>query len=147
MQILKIALLSVFVSQNAFSLRHQHPKICTRDINPWGHPSKCSCPQQNYRYNPRIGLCVHQDDQNEKQVTLVGVLRTQVMAIGGETTGTTLLTDNGTFDIILSRSRMERMNVKALDGKNVSVTGYVTTLTGVEIKERKAIIVMGIKDI
>lgn len=145
MNIVKFALLFLFVSQNAFSLRHQHPKICTRDINPWGHPSKCSCPEQNYRYNQRIGLCVHKDDQNEKQVSLVGVLRTHVMAIGGETSGTTLTTDSGTFDLILSRK--ERKSVKALDGKNVSVTGYVTTLTGVEIKERKAIIVMDIKDL
>ncbi len=30
---------------------------CTADINEWGHPSSCSCPE-GYTYNPETGRCV-----------------------------------------------------------------------------------------
>ncbi|RLA64803.1 MAG: hypothetical protein DRQ88_10280 [Epsilonproteobacteria bacterium] len=31
-------------------------KICTRDRNPWGHPSKCRCDQGEY-WNQVLGQC------------------------------------------------------------------------------------------
>ena len=31
--------------------------VCTRDINPCGHPSQCNC-SSSYAYNQSLGLCV-----------------------------------------------------------------------------------------
>jgi len=32
------------------------PIICTMDLNPWGHSSRCNC-GENYNWNEVLGLC------------------------------------------------------------------------------------------
>ena len=63
--------------------------------------------------------------------TLVGTLRGGMMAIGGETTGWTLVGDGATGGIELDVSRVAE-KARALDGRRVSVTGMMADRKYVE---------------
>jgi hypothetical protein len=71
-----------------------------------------------------------------------GILKTGIVAIGGETTGVTLATDNdGVFELDFGRSeRLQRLSEK-LNGKKVTVMGDYKPRPGVEVKERRIILV------
>lgn len=143
MKALKFAVIFLVFSQAGYAQFVKPPRICTRDINQWGHPSRCSCPE-GYKYNPMNGFCVNKSAKTQ-QLTLTGVLRTNIMAIGGETTGTILQTESGNYDLILHRK--DARQTHSLDGKKVSVVGLVVAMEGVEIKGRKAIIVQSLASI
>src|SRR5688572_25005168 len=59
-----------------------------------------------------------------QMTTHTGTLRGGMMAIGGETTGWTLVGDGATGGIDLDVSRVEA-DAKRLDGKRVNVTGHM----------------------
>ena len=69
-------------------------------------------------------------------VTVVGVLRTGLVAIGGETTGTTLMAKGITWELDFGKDGELRAAAAKLDGKLVTVTGALERRAGVEIKER-----------
>lgn len=69
-------------------------------------------------------------------VEMVGKIQTGLMAIGGETTGTIITSDNVTFEIDLSGNRGLRSAAEALNNKRGKVKGKLTKKAGVEIRER-----------
>jgi hypothetical protein len=74
-----------------------------------------------------------------KQVELRGKLRTGVVAIGGETTGTVLQSDKGAFELDLGNDKELRARAERLSGKAVVVKGTLTVRKGVEVKERRIV--------
>jgi hypothetical protein len=76
-----------------------------------------------------------------QKVELKGKLRTGVVAIGSETTGTVLDTDKGRFELDVGKDRGLRAGVPQLDGKAVVVTGTLTVRKGVEVAERRIVAV------
>lgn len=70
-----------------------------------------------------------------------GVLRTGVMAIGGETTGyeLDLLDHSQTYELILSDALKSK--IQHLNGMTIEVEGFLKFLPGVERGPRPAIIV------
>ena len=65
-------------------------------------------------------------------VNVVGILRTGIVAIGGETTGTTITAKGVTWELDLGKNAELRQMVKKLDGKKVTVRGTLERRAGVE---------------
>jgi hypothetical protein len=78
-------------------------------------------------------------------VTVVGTLRTSVVAIGGETTGTTVTAKGITWELDFGKDAELRAAAEKLDGKPVTVTGTLERRSGVEIKERWIVVVTSLK--
>jgi hypothetical protein len=78
-----------------------------------------------------------------KDAAYTGVIKTGVVAIGGETTGTTLdvAGANQSYELDLHDDAALTKQAGNLSAKQVTVTGYLTTKKGVEIAERKIIVV------
>src|ERR1051325_11238698 len=62
-------------------------------------------------------------DKDAKKMELTGKLRTGIVAIGGETTGTILETKKGTFELEFGKQKELRQKAEKLDGKTVTVVG------------------------
>ncbi|MGI9240845.1 MAG: hypothetical protein ACR2RV_08590 [Verrucomicrobiales bacterium] len=76
------------------------------------------------------------DQVGSIEVEIAGVLRTGIVAIGGETTGVTISAKGITWELELGASRVLRETASRLDGKFVRVKGALERRAGVEIKER-----------
>lgn len=70
------------------------------------------------------------------RVEVRGKLNSQVMAIGGETTGVTISAKGVTWELELDNDQGLRRQAKQLHGKTVVVKGDLTLKKGVEIRER-----------
>jgi hypothetical protein len=71
-----------------------------------------------------------------------GLLRTGVFAVGGETTGVVLTTRNGEqYELDLGKNPDLRKRAEALNGKAVVVVGECRIVEGIEVKQRRIIVV------
>jgi hypothetical protein len=70
------------------------------------------------------------------RVTVVGTLRTGIVAIGGETTGITITAKGITWELDLGKNAAFRKAAEESGGKKVIVAGSLERRRGVEIKER-----------
>lgn len=87
------------------------------------------------------------DNQKDaKKVELTGKLRTGIVAIGGETTGTILETKKGTYELDFGKQKELRQKAEKLDGKNVNVAGRLDIRKGVEVKERRIVSVSSLEE-
>lgn len=73
-----------------------------------------------------------------QRIMVTGILRTGIVAIGGETTGTILETSNGRV-YELQLGRYNPREAARLNGKQVTVTGMLMIKPGVEIPARTII--------
>jgi hypothetical protein len=69
-----------------------------------------------------------------------GTLRTGLVAIGGETTGTTLTTKDGTLELDFGSNKKLRDLAAKLDKKRVKVTGTLALRKGVENPKTRLIV-------
>jgi hypothetical protein len=76
-------------------------------------------------------------------VTIHGVVKHGVVAIGAETTGTTISANGVTWDLELKGRQAEA--AAQLDGRMAIVTGRLEPRRGVERRERYVVIVTSIK--
>jgi hypothetical protein len=113
-------------------IQNYKPASCTRDVNDWGNPSVCLCPE-TAEYVERIGECV------TNQVTLQGEIKTGIYAIGGETTGVILKTEKGVFELVLSRNQVAE--IEENDDMLYEVSGIVYIKQGVERGARRILVV------
>lgn len=96
----------------------------------------------------RLGRATAQETKKEaKKVELTGTLRTGIVAIGGETTGTLLETKKkGRFELDFGKLKALRQAAEKLDGKQVRVVGTLEIRKGVEIKERRIVRVTSLEE-
>ena len=129
----------VLMSQGAFAQQElSDVTICTKDLNAWGKSSFCRCVDEEAVYDSRVGKCLLGEKHN---VEFEGIIETGRVAIGGETTGTELLTnDNYRYDLLLSRSMTSTIRAGTVNGR-VTVNGYLVTLPGVERGDRDGVVV------
>jgi hypothetical protein len=78
-------------------------------------------------------------------VTVVGTLRTGLVAIGGETTGTTVTAKGISWELDFGQHAELRAAAEKLNGKPVTVSGTLERRPGVEIKERWIVKVTSLK--
>jgi hypothetical protein len=81
------------------------------------------------------------DAKSTTEQTFTGRLKTGIMAIGGESTGVILETASGVFELDVRSNPRAREQLATLDGKQVTVTGEYRPRPGVEVKERRIVIV------
>ncbi len=70
------------------------------------------------------------------EVVVTGTLRTGIMAIGGETTGTTITARGATWELDLGREGALRSRAESLSGKRAVVRGSLEVRPGVEKRQR-----------
>jgi hypothetical protein len=78
-------------------------------------------------------------------VTVVGTLRTGIVAIGGETMGTAITAKGIKWELDLGKNTELRATAEKLSGKQVTVTGTLERHAGVEVKERWIVTVTNLK--
>jgi len=78
-------------------------------------------------------------------VVVVGTIRTGIVAIGGETTGTTITAKGITWELDLGNNPALAETAKQLNGKQAAVTGSLERKTGVEIPVRFVVTVKSIE--
>lgn len=81
------------------------------------------------------------------QVTVAGTLRTGIVAIGAETTGTTITARNITWELDFGKNEKLRAESQKYNNEQVMVTGLLELRRGVEIKERWIVIVTSLKPV
>lgn len=93
----------------------------------------CGCASNDENSNPRPATARAEPitPPSTQMTTLTGTLRGGMMAIGGETTGWTLVGDGATGGIDLDVSKVQAQ-AKRLDGKRVNVTGRMVDKKYVE---------------
>ena len=79
---------------------------------------------------------VQKDSAEYIQVKIRGKLNSQVVAIGGETTGVMISANGVTWELELGDNARNRQRAMQLDGKSVIVTGQLRVKAGVEIAKR-----------
>lgn len=98
-----------------------------------------------YSWDVAVGPLRSADGTKESKAmekkTYTGTLRTGVMAIGAETTGINLETDSGTYELDVRGNPEAAAKVDSLHGKKVVVTGDYRPRPGVEVRERRIIVV------
>lgn len=78
-------------------------------------------------------------------VTVVGTLRTGIVAIGGETTGTMITARGIKWELDFGINAELRAAAEKLDGKQVTAIGTLEHRVGVEVKERWIVTVTSLK--
>ena len=76
-----------------------------------------------------------------QKVEMAGKLKTGIVAIGGETTGTSIETQDGVYELDLGKDKELRKTAEDLNGQSVRVTGTLEIRKGVEVRERKIVVV------
>jgi hypothetical protein len=71
-------------------------------------------------------------ERDSIQVVIVGHLRHDVVAIGGETTGTEMIADDHTFELDLHGNQAILAKAKQLSGQRARATGRLEIRSGVE---------------
>jgi hypothetical protein len=83
--------------------------------------------------------------ENYIKVEVKGTLQTGVVAIGGETTGILVKTNDGTLELELGKDKDLRAAAEKLNGQPVLVTGTLTLKRGVERGMRAIVTVATLK--
>lgn len=78
-------------------------------------------------------------------VTVVGTLKTGVIAIGGETTGVTITAREVTWELNFGKNDELRKAADKWNGQQVTVTGSLERRAGVEVKQRWIVTVTSLK--
>lgn len=97
-------------------------------------------------FNERVLADEEPDNAESISVTVVGTLRTGVIAIGGETTGVTIKAKGITWELEFGKNDELRKAAMALDGKNVRVEGSLERRKGVEVKDRWIVTVSSLEE-
>ncbi|MEW6306588.1 MAG: hypothetical protein AB1705_24240 [Verrucomicrobiota bacterium] len=84
-------------------------------------------------------------DQGYIKVEIKGRLQMGLVAIGGETTGTTIRVNNVTWELDLGTGKDLRDTARKLDDQMVLVTGTYRRAKGVEIADRHIVKVATLK--
>lgn len=79
-------------------------------------------------------------------VEIKGKLKTGIVAIGGETTGTLIVARGATWELDLGNDQDLRKLAESLGGKTVIVKGSYEIRAGVEVKQRHIVVVQSLKE-
>lgn len=90
-----------------------------------------------------VATCQAEDDDFVR-VQIKGKLKTGMMAIGGETTGTIIRAGDIVYELDCSANKEILASLERLDGKTVYVSGKLQLKRGVEIRQRWIVKVDGL---
>jgi hypothetical protein len=79
------------------------------------------------------------DDAGGRKVKIVGIVHAGRIAVGGETTGVTITTDEGEFELDSRAEPALAKRLAELDGKRATVEGRLMIRAGVEVGRRRIV--------
>jgi hypothetical protein len=92
-----------------------------------------------------MAVAADKDDDAYIKVEMKGTIKTGIVAIGGETTGTTITVKDVTWELDLGGNKELAAAADKLNGKPALVTGTFTKVKGVERGERNVVKVTNLK--
>lgn len=81
------------------------------------------------------------DDDHYVKVELKGIIQTNMVAIGGETTGTVIRVGDLSWDLDLGENRTLQELAERLNGKTALIKGTLMRIKGIERGERDVVVV------
>ena len=81
------------------------------------------------------------EEADSNVIEFTGKLRTGIVAIGGETTGTTISANGKSYELEFRQDSKLRALARTLNGKDVVVRGTLQQKEGVEVRQRRIITV------
>lgn len=91
-----------------------------------------------------LGMLAGGGGDDSIEVVVRGTLRTGIMAIGAETTGTTITARGVTWELDLAGDRRLAAKAESLSGRKVVVRGTLEVRRGVERRQRHIVTVTSI---
>jgi hypothetical protein len=79
------------------------------------------------------------------KVEIQGTLKTGIVAIGGETTGTTITSGGITWELDLKKTKDLQELAEKLNGKATHVAGTLALRKGIEVRQRMIVTVTSLK--
>lgn len=95
---------------------------------------------------PIILSAAGRDDAYYVKVEIKGILQTQIMAIGGETTGVIIRAGDLSWDLDLGTNRQLHELAERLHGKTALVRGTLKRISGIERGERDVVVVESLSE-
>jgi hypothetical protein len=95
---------------------------------------------------PIILSAAGQDDASYVKVEIKGIIQTQVIAIGGETTGVIMKAGDLSWDLDLGTNRQLHELAERLHGKTALVRGTLKRVSGIERGERDVVVVESLSE-
>jgi hypothetical protein len=101
-----------------------------------------------------VALAIAEDTKDAKdrpkeaeyiKVEVKGLLKHGLVAIGGETTGTTITAKGLTWELDLGRDKSRAQLAEELSGKKALVTGTLEVRKGIEVEQRWIVTVSTLK--
>ena len=90
---------------------------------------------------PIISSVAGQDDAYYVKVEIKGIIQTQIMAIGGETTGVIIKAGDLSWELDLGTNKQLHELAERLHGKTALVRGTLKRISGIERGERDVVVV------
>ena len=95
---------------------------------------------------PIILSAAGRDDAYYVKVEIKGILQTQIIAIGGETTGVIIRAGDSSWDLDLGTNRQLHELAERFDGKTALVRGTLKRISGIERGERDVVVVESLSE-
>ena len=89
---------------------------------------------------------VGRDNASYVKIELKGIIQTQIMAIGGETTGVIIKVSDLSWDLDLGTNRQLHELAERLHGKTAVVRGTLKRISGIERGERDVVVVESLSE-
>jgi hypothetical protein len=95
---------------------------------------------------PLVLSAAGRDGDHYAKVEIKGIIQTDMVAIGGETTGTVIKVGDLSLDLDLGENRTLQELVERLHGKTVLIKGTLTRIKGIERGERDVVVVESLSE-
>ena len=95
---------------------------------------------------PIILSAAERDNTDYAKVEIKGILQTQMMAIGGETTGVIINAGDLSWELDLGTNRRFHELAERLHGKTAVVRGTLKRVSGIERGERDVVVVESLSE-
>jgi hypothetical protein len=95
---------------------------------------------------PIILSAAGRDSTDYIKVEIKGIIQTQMMAIGGETTGVIIQASDSTWELDLGADRELHELAERLHGKTALVRGTLKRVSGIERAERDVVVVESLNE-
>ena len=87
------------------------------------------------------------EGEHYAKVEIKGIIQTNMVAIGGETTGTVITVGGSSWDIDLGKNKVLQELAERLNGKAVLIKGTLMRIKGIARGERDVVIVESLSEV
>lgn len=129
---------------NAFAKKHHGKRVIVKGR--LEHKKGVEIPERWIVHVESIGASNAKNPQDKIEVQLKGRLRHGIFAIGGETTGTEISASGVRWELDLRGKKSLQKKAARLDGGQAWVKGVLTQRKGVEVPDRRILLVEELKE-